>query len=526
MKCARNLFKSLLAAGLILGVMILAQSVDAKTCPTGQDFGTTIFSKWHDCKCPSGYTKKYTDQVTKAKAVCMKTDAGGAVVCPSGQFNTTGRWHDCNCPSGSIKKYTNVSKSDAVCLPADASGKALCPIGQDFSTLATTTYHDCNCPSGYVKRYTDQTTKAKAVCMKTDASGNVMCPTGTFNTTGRWHDCKCPSGHTKNYQDKVPYLKTKDEAVCLQTAAKVCGSETDKDNDGIPDVLEDSLARKYAPLVRLASTDWTRPANVDWYLSRVHMRFNHTRCPDCEVLAKGKVTQANMHQQSHETKTDVICKHTGTKQYSNKSDKFFLQPPNDDVHKGSSNQGDWRVYVHVNKTRAGGYYVQYWFFYPYNDWEGILKHEGDWEHISITLDAKQNPIRAYYAAHGTGEHHNWKDLEKVNESGQKDANGTHPVVYSAKGSHASYKTPGEHWIKNDLTKNIPVKDYTHRDGPAWPTWNNLINIGEKNCSLNGQEFILYGGKWGEIGAASAIGVGDTSGPVGPAFKNDFLDETK
>ncbi|HEY0094388.1 MAG TPA: hypothetical protein VGB96_08695, partial [Archangium sp.] len=48
----------------------------------------------------------------------------------------------------------------------------------------------------------------------------------------------------------------------------------DADADGIDDGLEDQLAAKFAPEVRLAplSIDWTRPANVDWYLARVHMR--------------------------------------------------------------------------------------------------------------------------------------------------------------------------------------------------------------------------------------------------------------
>jgi hypothetical protein len=247
------------------------------------------------------------------------------------------------------------------------------------------------------------------------------------------------------------------------------------------------------------------------------MRFNHTRCPDCEVLAKGKVTQTNMHQQSHETKREVLCSHAGTKQYSNKSDKFFLQPPSDDVHKGSNNPGDWRVYAHVNKTRAGGYYIQYWFFYPYNDYFKVLQHEGDWEHITVTLDAKQNPIRAYYAAHSSGAQHDWNALEKVDDSGRESAAGTHPVVYSARGSHASYRTAG----KQDI-KGLPaLEDYTYKNGPIWMTWKNLVNIGEKNCPLNGQEFILFSGKWGEIGSTD-----DTTGPTGPAFKDSFLDETK
>src|SRR5262245_48673228 len=56
---------------------------------------------------------------------------------------------------------------------------------------------------------------------------------------------------------------------------------TDADLDGIADELEAYLVAQFAPELRLApdENDWTRPANVDWYLARVHMRFDHPDCP-------------------------------------------------------------------------------------------------------------------------------------------------------------------------------------------------------------------------------------------------------
>src|SRR5690606_41598556 len=27
--------------------------------------------------------------------------------------------------------------------------------------------------------------------------------------------------------------------------------------------------------------------------------------------------------------------------------------------------------------------IQYWFFYPYNDWVASVNHEADWEHITV-----------------------------------------------------------------------------------------------------------------------------------------------
>src|SRR5260221_5115539 len=56
----------------------------------------------------------------------------------------------------------------------------------------------------------------------------------------------------------------------------------DSDADGIPDQLEDYLIGQFAPEVRLPRDDWTRPANVDWYLPLVRMRFAHRWCRDHE----------------------------------------------------------------------------------------------------------------------------------------------------------------------------------------------------------------------------------------------------
>ena len=77
---------------------------------------------------------------------------------------------------------------------------------------------------------------------------------------------------------------------------------SDGDGDGIADQLEDHLMDVFGPELRLApdNIDWTRPANVEWYLSRVHMRFDHDGCPDDGVL--DNVTVATIASQQHYTK--------------------------------------------------------------------------------------------------------------------------------------------------------------------------------------------------------------------------------
>jgi hypothetical protein len=277
----------------------------------------------------------------------------------------------------------------------------------------------------------------------------------------------------------------------------------DVDQDGIPDALEDWLTERYAPEVRLSPEDTALPANVDWYLARVHMRFDHPGCPDHEILKLGTVTQANLSEQSHK-RTNSYCIHQDAQLiYSRDSHKdFFLQPPDDAVHRGAP-QSEWRVYVHAKKSYAltDGFDIQYWFWFPYNDTSVLnVNHEADWEHITVVVDAYGVFQSAWYAQHGHGKLYSRQDLTFVQQ--------THPVVYTAKGTHASYPRVGKY-----DTEAPGVHDYTHDGGPVWQTWTSWVNVGEKASPRNGQHFIKYGGRWGEVGEFEM-----TSGPQGPSFQ--------
>jgi hypothetical protein len=75
--------------------------------------------------------------------------------------------------------------------------------------------------------------------------------------------------------------------------------------------------------------------------------------------------------------------------------------------------------------------LQYWFCYYFDDWANI--HEGDWESITLFLRRQGQawqPLGATYSAHENGARRHWRDIERLAD--------THPVVYVASGSHASY----------------------------------------------------------------------------------------
>lgn len=302
---------------------------------------------------------------------------------------------------------------------------------------------------------------------------------------------------------------------------------TDADGDGIADQLEDYLVAQFSPQLRLApdDIDWTRPANVDWYLPKVHMRFDHPNCADHQVLAIGQITADSIWQQSHATSTGIepFCSHTSTKLPSGTSTAtftphkdFFLQPEDDNlVHPGipPSQSSQWRVYGHVRKSSyvrasdhtAAAYDIQIWFFYAYNDSVGGVNHEADWEHVTISVAANLDFVSAYLSAHSDGGR--FDDPSKLTWTDR-----THMIGYAADGSHAVYESAGEH---PSAVPGFP--DHTYEGGPIWETWTNFVNLGERGHFLHGQNWAQYDGRWGEVGS-----IEDTSGPVGPTYQGRWI----
>jgi len=109
---------------------------------------------------------------------------------------------------------------------------------------------------------------------------------------------------------------------------------------------------------------------------------------------------------------------------------------------------------------AGWTILQYWFFYPYNNWRsgfhGVNDHEADWEMITIYLAAERGrglaPRWVAYASHdfsGDDLRRRWDDAELERVDG-------HPVIYVGAGSHASYFVPGEYLTEIELPFMAPL----------------------------------------------------------------------
>jgi hypothetical protein len=137
-----------------------------------------------------------------------------------------------------------------------------------------------------------------------------------------------------------------------------------------------------------------------------------------------------------------------------------------------------RMYGHAVVDDHDDLWLQYWFFYFYNDYNLIgnfIKaglHEGDWEMVQIRLKG-ETPDLAVYAQHTEAESRKWSQVDLVPGT-------VRPLVYVARGSHASYFEPGRHWTGHwfdyadgkrrspDVSLNVVVEDDEDWRWIRWP----------------------------------------------------------
>jgi hypothetical protein len=124
--------------------------------------------------------------------------------------------------------------------------------------------------------------------------------------------------------------------------------------------------------------------------------------------------------------------------------------------------------------------LQYWFFYPFNNWRsgffGVNDHEADWEMISIYCsDHKEGeaspryeaerlrPVWVAYASHD----YSGDDLRRHWDDPELEKAGNHPVIYAGAGSHASYYRPGEYLAELELHFLNPLVRIGERIRRVW-----------------------------------------------------------
>lgn len=266
--------------------------------------------------------------------------------------------------------------------------------------------------------------------------------------------------------------------------------------DEVEPADRDELITRYAPHLHLNPEDPNLPANVDWYLGRVSMRFHHDNCKDHEVLPLGSVTQAALVEQRHPL-NGSLCRHDDAKVVDSRtSELFFLEIASPDETYLGAPRSEWKTYaVWRPSETAGRIDIEYWFFYPFNDNVAMFDHESDWEHVRVTVDPKAESGRGAATAVKLSQHHEGQTFEMGDAALSMD--GTHPVAYVAKGTHANYPSPGT--FKIEGTGGAAL-DVARAAAPAdvWKTETAVVDIGTRAKPKNGQLFVQYWGRWGEI----------------------------
>jgi hypothetical protein len=168
----------------------------------------------------------------------------------------------------------------------------------------------------------------------------------------------------------------------------------------------------------------------------------------------------------------------------------------------------------VTDEAAGKLFVEYWFWYLFNDWNNT--HETDWEMVYIAFNTTsveealtKNPERVGYAQHGGGEYANWGD-DKIQLQGDR------LLVYPAAGSHATYFDQST-WI--GWGENGTGFGCDNTTAPSIETPLNAVVVPNVIDPDGEFAWALYEGRWGQREASVF------NGPVGPNKGSKWSDPT-
>lgn len=311
-----------------------------------------------------------------------------------------------------------------------------------------------------------------------------------------------------------------------------------------------SIAAKYAPIVFLHPDEKYWPMSAEDFIAQSSLVWEHADpdCPDVILVGRGSPQRAGIdpwrlgarespeyqylakrgqafwsqpgraecrfvglpyraseYTRPHDVARDVANERNDESQLRDLAEGFALDLDDSARIGARSVSGALYEGTPVYYDYSGKEVVQtltYWFFYgfsvPGKVGGQLFGHEGDWERVSVSLSSRtQKPTFVAYFQHDAPPLVvAWSTVPKK---------GTHPIVYSARQSHASYPVPGRdkvcYFARAQRICSLDVRS----KGPAWLTWKSLRNL------KYGVEWVDFGGAWGEVGAFSF-----TTGPLGPS----------
>lgn len=300
-------------------------------------------------------------------------------------------------------------------------------------------------------------------------------------------------------------------------------------DDPTPDIVE-----TYAPRIVFHPDEQHWPMSIGKFINNSSLRWAHNAgCDDDYVVRDPTAKRLGGRlgkPYAHSTK-GFACRHRDDKWRSNdfsrprtekddwgrgrkgleKNEGFVLNLKDSKRHGTASKHADPTQYSGSNiyydynpEQRWIRFFVMYgWSEIPggTGDEEPSCCHEGEWEGFTIKLDENNEPTQVFLNQHHGGMLVDWEDMRKVD--------GTHPVIFSAEGAHASYPSEGP-WFVSVAT------DYDMTaDGLEWDTW----EAQTERVDVREQGWWGFGGGWGDmLGAKANLPHFGTNfvGPLGPS----------
>jgi hypothetical protein len=165
-------------------------------------------------------------------------------------------------------------------------------------------------------------------------------------------------------------------------------------------------------------------------------------------------------------------------------------------------------YAHIaREPNHDGFALQYWFFWYFNQFNDL--HEGDWEGMQVTFDSNtvggaldEEPNEIIVFQHAGGERAHWDDSKVQKE-------GTHPIVYPAAGSHATFYGSAV-YVQNGQNGSGVGCDRT--TAPLREVRPQPILMPDTAPASGPFAWLTYDGRWGELEKSY------NNGPQGPQTK--------
>jgi hypothetical protein len=166
------------------------------------------------------------------------------------------------------------------------------------------------------------------------------------------------------------------------------------------------------------------------------------------------------------------------------------------------------TYAHIaREPNHSGFVLQYWFFWYFNQFNDL--HEGDWEGMQLSFEAEttsaalgEEPSEIIVFQHAGGERASWSDSKVQKE-------GTHPIVYPAAGSHATFYDSAVYIQNGQRGSGVGCDNTTE---PLRELRVRPVLLPETASEQGPFKWLSYDGRWGEKEK------GFNNGPTGPTTK--------